>query len=218
MGDGKVVGLAEFREQRGMRSTRVETVMDCGPFKSFILADGSVDIDIDGHCTDGTPIVMTVNVVHENMGTLLRGLLETTCRQDIRLKHLRSADQWIARPHPTNPTLRLITFDDHERPFRRVEAGKRSRLTKTSALEYVARLRRKVERLEVKTHGAATRAHWHCSGCGACIVAGASMWVEEHRAEGLNKTWPDAKLCDQCAEPAREGIREVVDGCGDGLT
>ncbi len=214
MGEGKVVGLAEFREQRGIHSARIEEVMgDCGPFKSYVLADGSVEITIDGECTDGTPIVMTVNVTDENMTTLLRGLLDTSCRQDLRLKHLRSADRWIARVHPTNPTLRLVSFDDHERPFRQVFAGKRSYITKASAVEQVGSLqhRRKVECAEFKKQGPATRAHWHCDCCGSCLIAGAPMWVEEAPPNGLSRAWPNAKLCYQCVEPTRTGL-EVVGG------
>jgi hypothetical protein len=214
----KVVGLADFRDKRGIYSTRVEEVMvNCGPFKSAILADGTVAFTVEGETMDGTPITITVNIEHENMPELARGVCNTMYRQELRLKHLRSADRWVARTHPTTPTLRLISFDDHERPFRRVEAGKRSRQRKALEFEYIGRLQRtKVECVEFKTHGPTTRAHWHCCSCGTCLIVGASMWIEEKRTDGINKTWPNAKLCDECVKPTRVGLAVVEDGGGNG--
>lgn len=126
MGEGKVVELGKFRERRGIVSEQVAEVMNAGPFRSFILADGTVELVVEGDLEDGTPIVVSVFITDENMTELVRGLLNTSHQQGLRLKRLRSADRWIVKPHPTSPTSRLVTFDDIQRPFHRVNAGKRS--------------------------------------------------------------------------------------------
>ena len=206
MSEGKVVNLAQVRERRGIESERVAEVMNAGPFHSFILADGTVELAVDGQLANGEPINVSVLIEHDNMSELIRGLLKTCHEQDLRLKHLRSADQWIVKDHPHSPSLRLVTFDDQTRAFHQVRSGNRSSYAQPMASIGVCGSRRQIECAEYKSTGPTTRAHWHCSNCGTCLIGGMPMWVEGKPSNGSSRAWSDAKLCDECATPTKSGL------------
>lgn len=207
--DKKVISLDRARRDKGRRLPSVEKPFEFGAWHTRVLTNGDVELRVDiGHS------IITQAMNEKQFRLFVDGLLRTHSHQRRHLSLLHSSHLWVARAHPNSPSHLLVRHDNHEVSFRKATAGRRQAGRGLPA-PYVIVMTPHVVRVpctEVAAHGEKATRHWHCDGCGGCLVAGAEMWVEEKGKLGQERRWPDAKLCAKCVQPREGGVREVARG------
>ncbi len=159
-----------------------DQIIDLGAWKGRVLPNGTIAFDVETN--DGQ--VLMIRWTSEQARAVKNAISKLSLFSTMKLRRLRGADLWRARPDPEHEGWFIVRHDDRERAFRPSKIR-------------TARSRRSGQTWEHE-----------CAGCGSKMPAGTIAYVQAEREPWEYPSWTNVRLCRGCLQPMLETIQSVA--------